>query len=239
VLELVLLVLFFYHACSVEIILEGSVEIILEGSVEIIFVCWYVVQSNLESEARSVTSIVINLEYLKNRDFRKSSILGLYRFWQISRFPGSGRFRGFPGRVPVPARSGPGPDPGPDPEISGFRGPDLAGFGVQIWPVSGSGIRGKSTHSATMVSVVSSSTDPDFGEDLQILAKSGLPARISRDPRDPEIWRFRALGDPGSGPRNLGFPGPGRDPGFLGFGQISQISGFRVPWGLKCRFWGF
>jgi hypothetical protein len=39
-LELVLLVLFFYHACSVEIILEGSVEIIYACSVEIIFVCW-------------------------------------------------------------------------------------------------------------------------------------------------------------------------------------------------------
>jgi hypothetical protein len=134
-----LLVLFFYHACSVEIILEGSVEIILEGSVEIIFVCWYVVQSNLESEARSVTSIVINLEYLKKQRFPEivdSGIIPVLAdfevsgIWPFSRIPGEG-----PSSGQIRPGAGSWPGPGnlgfPGSRFGRFRGPDLAGFGVR------------------------------------------------------------------------------------------------------------
>jgi hypothetical protein len=59
-----------------------------------------------------------------------------------------------------------------------------------------------------MVSVVSSSTDPDFGHFLTFLTKSGVPGQKNLGPGDPENGRFR-------GPREARFPG------FRG-----QISGF-------------
>ena len=156
---------------------------------------------------------------MENRGLTESG-----RFPGFLGFRGSGRFRGFPGRVPVPARSGPGAGSWPDPEIGGFRGPDLAVFGVQIWPFSGSGIRGKSTHSATMVSVVSSSWDPDFGGFLPDLAKSGVPAQKNPVPGTPKSGRFRGPGTPDPGPRFGRFRGPAQIPGFRGPGPISGIS---------------
>ena len=116
-------------------------------------------------------------------------------------------------------------------------------FGVQNPGFPGSQIRGKSTLSATMVSVVSTSRDPDFDEDLEILRKSGVPARKKRAPGTPKSGRFRGPGTPDSGAQIWQFSGSGarfRDfgvrgqiSGFRGFGQIS---GFRVPWDLKRRF---
>ena len=150
---------------------------------------------------------------MENRGLTESG-----RFPGFLGFRGSGRFLGFPGGVPVPARSGPGAGSWPDPEIGGFRGPDLAVFGVQIWPFSGSGIRGKSTHSATMVSVVSSSWDPDFGGFLPDLAKSGVPARKNPGPRDPEIWQISGSRDPGSGAQIWPISGSGPDSGISGSG---------------------
>ena len=50
--------------------------------------------------------------------------------------------------------------------------------------------RGKSTLSATMVGVVSTGTDPDFDEDLEILRKSGVPARKNLASWDPENRAF-------------------------------------------------
>ena len=146
---------------------------------------------------------------------------------------GFGRFRGFRGL----ARSGVfrggsqfRPDLGiwPDlPNLGFFRGPESGVSGVQIWPFSGSQIRGKSTLSATMVSVVSSSTDPDFGRFFQILTKSGVP-----------------------GQKNLGFPGSkiwvsgGPKTGFFGSGARFRdfwvLARFRVFWVLaRFRVFGY
>lgn len=124
------------------------------------------------------------------------------------------RFRPDPGRGPDLARNGEIRGPG--------RGRNLAVFGVRNRGFPGSQIRGKSTLSATMVSVVSTSTDPDFGHFLEILRKSGVPARNFGAPGTPGIGRFRGPGDPGFRAQIWPFSGSGAR--FRDFGVRGQIS---------------
>ena len=148
---------------------------------------------------------------------------GFYYFWGFGGFGGFGRFRGFRGL----ARSGVfqggsqfRPDLGiwPDlPNLGFFRGPESGVSGVEIWPFSGSQIRGKSTLSATMVSVVSSSWDPDFGRFFPNLTKSGVPGQKNPGPGGSKSGVFWG--------RNLGFFGV-QNRGFLGSWPDSGISGF-------------
>ena len=178
----------------------------------------------LELQSRIVAEVRLDYLFLtqdiKNRESGKS---GFWDYTGFGGFGGFGRFRGFRGL----ARSGVSrggsqfrPDLGiwPDlPNLGFSRGPESGVSGVQNRGFPGSQIRGKSTHSATMVSVVSSSWDPDFDEDLEILTKSGVPGQKNLGPGRVEIWGFRGPKSGVSGVRNLGFSG---------FWQISQISGF-------------
>jgi hypothetical protein len=170
-------------------------------------------------------------------------------------YPGFGRFWGFrdSGVWPDSGIPGRGPSSGQIRDLAGIgqiwgpgRGPESGVFGVRNRGFPGSGIRGKSTLSATMVSVVSTSTDPDFEEDLEKIRKSGVPARKKRAPGTPKSSWFRGPRGPRIPTPDFGFFGVrGQISGFRGFRQISgfrgfsQISGFRVPWGLKRRFWRF
>ena len=89
-----------------------------------------------------------------------------------------------------------------------------------------------------MVSVVSSSWDPDFGRFFPNLTKSGVPGQKNLGFWDPENRVFR-------GPKT-GFSGVlarfrvfGVLARFRGFGGFGGFGSFRVPWGLKVSFWGF
>ena len=163
---------------------------------------------------------------------------GFYYFWGFGGFVGFGRFRVFRGL----ARSGVfrggsqfRPDLGiwPDlPNLGFFRGPESGVSGVQIWPFSGSQIRGKSTLSATMVSVVSSSTDPDFGRFFQILTKSGVPGQKNLGFPGSKIWVFRGPKSGFLGVRKRVFLGPGPDSGISGFWPDFGFSGFWPDFGF-------
>ena len=68
-----------------------------------------------------------------------------------------------------------------------------------------------------MVSVVSSSWDPDFGRFFPNLTKSGVPGQKNLGFWDPENRVFRGPKTGFSGVRKPGFPGSWPDFGFSGF----------------------
>lgn len=109
------------------------------------------------------------------------------------------------------------------PNLGFSRGPESGVSGVRNRGFPGSQIRGKSTLSATMVSVVSSSWDPDFGRFFPNLTKSGVPGQKNLGFWGSEIGVFRG--------RNLGFPGV-RNRDFLGSGPDFGISGFWPDFGV-------
>ena len=122
----------------------------------------------------------------------------------------------------------------PDLPNLGFSGvPDPGFSGVQNRGFPGSQIRGKSTLSATMVSVVSSSTDPDFGRFFQILTKSGVPGQKNLGFPGSKIWVFRGPKSGFLGVRKRVFLGPGPDFGFWRFWPISGISGVWPDFGFS------
>jgi len=122
----------------------------------------------------------------------------------------------------------------PDLPNLGFSGgPESGVSGVEIWPFSGSQIRGKSTLSATMVSVVSSSWDPDFGRFFPNLTKSGVPGQKNLGFWGSEIGVFRGPKSGFLGVRKRVFLGPGPDSGISGIWPISGISGIWPDFGFS------
>jgi len=173
----------------------------------------------------------------ENRDsgiWRFKRFKRFWRFWRFCRNPGIWPDSGIPGR---------GPSSGQIRDLAGIgqiwgpaRGPRIGVSGVQNRPDPGSQIRGKSTLSATMVSVVSTSTDPDFGRFLEKIRKIGVPGQKNPGPGDPGNGRFRGSRGPGSGAQIRPDSGSGarfRDSGVRGqisrFWPDSDISGTLGP----------
>jgi len=87
-----------------------------------------------------------------------------------------------------------------------------------------------------MVSVVSSSWDPDFGRFFPNLTKSGVPGQKNPGPGRVEIWVFWGPKSGFFGVRNLGFLGSGPDfgisgiwPDFPDFRVLARFRDFGYP----------